>query len=164
MIHKWIIQNQQEGKAGRKEESCRVLKYNSSIPYGVWYISFTSSRPMVDSVVCVYVPSRLVAKAFGILDSVSLWKGSEYGTSFSPHGAEGVATCSVTFGVKRSRWGLCAWNLDSRTESTTPNFCPSWGSLGFVYVFSVETRAFSSFNFPLASPPPSAITAHPHDI
>ena len=45
--------SQKERKEGRKEESCCVLKYRSSILYVVQWISFASSRPMVDSGVCV---------------------------------------------------------------------------------------------------------------
>lgn len=58
-------------REGKKKESCCVLKYSSSVLYVVRWISFAPSRPM-ESDVCVYVPSRLVAKTFGVLDSVAL--------------------------------------------------------------------------------------------
>lgn len=132
--------SQKERKEGRKEETHAVF-WNTVPPswYVVWWISFASSRPTVHSGVCVCVPSRLAAKTFGVLDSVALWRQFIIWKLALP------SRCWRHGHVFSNFW--CQVQPVSRVcfeslESATTNLCPSWGSLGFLYVLMLRPGYF----------------------
>lgn len=126
-------------RKGRREGKKKVMlcfEMQFLCPYVEQWISFASSRPMVDSGVCVCAPSRLAAKTFGVLE---LWRQFIIWKLFLPSWCwrHGHVFSNFWCQVEPVRH-VCLESL----ESTTTNLCPSWGSLGFLYVLMLRPGHF----------------------